>query len=166
VILGEDWAPAAPIIQVLAISGIFRAMGQVPYWLFLSKGFAGRQFRFYLVAQPLIILGIIAGLPFGAIGVSVGLSVGYGLFWILQMLWASRATETPTLGLIGSALLIVGTVGLPVAAIGLVSSAFIASPLLAMGLGLLGSAVYIAVTLFVVPTYRRQLRVAWKLVRR
>lgn len=166
VVLGADWVATAPIIQVLAVSGIFRAMGQVPYWLFLSKGYAGRQFRFYLVAQPLIIVGIIAGLPFGVLGVATGISIGYGLFWIAQMWWAARATDTSTGRLIGSALMIVATIALPIAAIGWGIDALIASPLLAAVLGVTACIIYSVAILLIVPAYRTQLRVAWRLIRK
>lgn len=166
VVLGETWLPAAPVLQVLAISGVFRAMGQVPYWLFLSKGHAGRQFRFYLVAQPVIIVGILVGLPFGLIGVAWGVSAGYAIFWIAQMLWAARATDTPTGGLILSALGIVLSVGVPIAGIGLLVTSLLGQPIVVIIVGLAASAVYLAVLVFAVPTYRSQVREVLTLVRR
>lgn len=166
VVLGPQWQPSAPIIQALALSGVFRAMGQVPYWLFLAKGFAGKQFRFYLVAQPLVIVGILLGLPHGPVGVGIGLSTGYGLFWIAQMWWAARATDTPTLGLVRSALIIVATIGLPVAAIGFAAQLVSASSLAAVLSGVGASAVYVAAILWVVPANRAQLRVAWRLIKK
>lgn len=166
VVLGEAWVPSAPVLQVLAISGIFRAMGQVPYWLFLAKGHAGRQFRFYLVAQPVIIVGILVGLPFGLLGVAWGVSAGYAVFWIAQMLWAARATDTPTGGLILSALAIVLSMGVPVAGIGLLVTSFVDGAILAIVIGLAASAVYLAVLLFAVPIYRSQVREVLTLVRK
>ncbi|MBZ4486836.1 lipopolysaccharide biosynthesis protein [Microbacterium sp. cx-55] len=166
IVLGPSWMPVAPILQVLAVSGVFRAMGQIPYWLFLSKGHAGKQFRFYLVAQPIIVVGIVAGLPFGVLGVATGVSVGYGLFWIAQMLWAARATETPTGGLILSALAIVGVFGVPVVLIGTLVSALIPDALLAAGAGVAGCLLFVAIALAVIPPYRRQLRDARGLMRK
>lgn len=166
VVLGEAWIASAPVLQVLAISGVFRAMGQVPYWLFLSKGHAGRQFRFYLVAQPVIVVGILAGLAFGLLGVAWGVSAGYAVFWIAQMLWAARATDTPTGRLIVSALAIVFSMGFPVAGIGLLVTSMVGAPVVAILIGLAACAVYLGVLLFAVPIYRSQVREVLTVVRK
>ena len=166
VILGDRWLPAAPILQALAISGIFRAMGQVPYWIFLAKGLAGKQFRFYLVAQPLIVVAIVCGLPWGPVGVAIGCSIGYVIFWFLQMWWAGRSASMRTAGLIASGLSLAVLISVPVAGIGLAASALVPGSVPSLLVGFGAIVVYGAALMLVVPRYRDHIRVVLKLLRK
>lgn len=160
VVLGPEWVAATHIVQILAVSAIFRVMGQVPYWLFVSRGEAGSQFRFYLVAQPVIFVGIIVGLPFGPIGVATGLTVGYALFWVLQMWWASRVVGVAGLRLALAAFTIVLTFAVPIAAIGVLATELMGRGpgSLLVGFPLVGA--YAVLVMAVVPAFRGHLATA------
>lgn len=116
VVLGEKWAPAGPILSILAISGVFRSLVQVVYWVYMSQGLAGAQLRFYLIAQPLLVGVIACGVPFGPIGVAVAVSIGYVLFWIASLAWVSRVTKMELGVLYGDALRALICVAIPMSA--------------------------------------------------
>lgn len=165
-VLGKEWLGAAPLIQALAVSGVFRAMGQVPYWLFVSRGYAGAQFRFYMVAQPVIILCIFAGLPYGPLGVAIGVSVGYALFWCAQMFWAQRKCGIETGGLALSALKIVVLICAPVAALSFFVGNFIDGAVLAILGGSSAAILYGLVIVFAVPGFRTETLAAVRLAKK
>jgi PST family polysaccharide transporter len=73
VIFGPEWDPAVPIIQVLAIAGALQAIYEpstIP--LVLGLGHAKLNLRYAWLRTVVSIVGIVAGLPFGPLGVAVG----------------------------------------------------------------------------------------------
>ncbi|MBF4463514.1 MULTISPECIES: lipopolysaccharide biosynthesis protein [unclassified Rathayibacter] len=154
ILLGDKWLPVVPILQALAVSGIFRAMGQVPYWIFVALGLTGKQLRLYLVTQPIIIIAILVGVPWGGVGVAIGSSVGYLLFWFLQMWWAGRSSPISTGPLILSGLGLVGILAVPTMGIGLLVSAFVTEPFTAVAIGVGATALYAAAIVAAIPPYR------------
>src|SRR5699024_2890377 len=76
IIFGDQWSAMIPVFQALCVGGVFKALNQVNFWMFLSTDNTGAQFRLALWAQPLIVLCMAMGLSFGAVGVAIGHSVG------------------------------------------------------------------------------------------
>jgi O-antigen/teichoic acid export membrane protein len=75
IIFGPQWGPAIPIIQVLAIAGALQAIYQPSTTpLVLGLGHAKLQLRYAWFRTVVSIVGIVAGLPFGPLGVAVGYS--------------------------------------------------------------------------------------------
>jgi O-antigen/teichoic acid export membrane protein len=73
VLFGPDWDPAVPIVQVLAIAGALQAVYQpstAP--LVLGLGHAALNLRYALLTTAMTTIGIVAGVPFGPLGVAVG----------------------------------------------------------------------------------------------
>ena len=54
-LFGPKWSGVAPIFAALAIGGIFRGIGQISYWMYLSRGRADAQLKLYLVTRPIMI---------------------------------------------------------------------------------------------------------------
>ena len=159
VLLGERWMSVVPILQALAVSGIFRAMGQVPYWIFVSLGLTGKQFTIYLISQPVVVVAILIGVPWGGLGVAIGSSIGYLLFWFIQMWWAGRSSPIRTGPLIVSGLGIALALGVPAAGIGLIVTALISESVPALLIACVAVALYTAAIVTVVPTYRAQITI-------
>ncbi|NKS18705.1 oligosaccharide flippase family protein [Rhodococcus hoagii] len=136
VVFGGAWDPMVPIFQALAVGGVFRALNQVTFWVFLAKGATGAQFRFYLVSQPLIVVSMLAGLPWGAVGVAVGHSVGYCMNWMISYWWCGRATGTPLGKLFVAGLKSIALFAAPVGLIGLAAVSVVTNPAVAIGVGL------------------------------
>lgn len=98
-LLGPSWSDAGPLVSVLAIGGVFRALVQICYWIYTSRGLAREQLRYFSVAQPLVTVVMLLGLPWGPMGVAIGHSVAFACYWVVSILWATRAA-----GLAASAL--------------------------------------------------------------
>lgn len=154
-VFGDTWDLMVPIFQALTVGGIFRALNQVTFWVFLAKGATGAQFRFYLVSQPLIILSMLAGLPWGAVGVAVGHSVGYGVNWILSYWWCGRVTGTEMGTLFLAGLKSIFLFSVPVGVIGQVAALTISDRIAAIGVGLVSMVVY-ALVLWVTSEFARE----------
>lgn len=154
-LLGERWMAAVPIIRLLALGATFKLLGQVPYWIFTTHGRTHDQFRTFLIGQPVIVLAIVAGLPFGGQGVALGSSIGYVLFWMLQMRAAGRATDTPVRPFVvnglATTLLVAGPIALIPIACDLLLPTMTALPVSAV---LSGG--YMAALVALSPTRRRQ----------
>ncbi len=89
VIFGPQWAPAVPIVQVLAIAGALQAIYQpstAPFVLALGR--AKLILRYAWLTTLVSAAGIVAGLPFGPLGVAVGYTAATGLLipveWLLR----------------------------------------------------------------------------------
>ncbi len=141
-VFGTQWAPMIPIFQALTVGGAFRALNQVTFWAFLAKGATAAQFRFYLVSQPLIVVCMLAGLPWGALGVAVGHSVGYGVNWALSYWWCGRVTETDMHELFVAGTKCLGMFAVPPGLFGVISTMFVPDDLASIGVGLAVTAGY------------------------
>ncbi len=64
----EKWLPAVPYFQILCIAGIFYPLHIYNSNVFMVKGRSDIFLRLTLVKQVLLVLGVIAGLPFGVLG--------------------------------------------------------------------------------------------------
>ena len=92
VLFGPEWTAVAPVLAILALGGVFRSLMQVCFWIYTSLGLTRAQLKFYLSAQPILIAAVLIGLPWGIVGVAVGHSVGFGIYWILSLWWVGRVS--------------------------------------------------------------------------
>ena len=92
VLFGPDWTAVAPVLAILALGGIFRSLMQVCFWIYTSLGLTRAQLKFYLAAQPILIAAVLIGLPWGILGVAVGHSIGFLVYWILSLWWVGRVS--------------------------------------------------------------------------
>jgi PST family polysaccharide transporter len=166
VLFGPTWAEVAPIFAILAVGGIFRSIQQIAYWTYLAKGKTAAQLRMILVTRPIMILIIVAGVPWGPIGVAVGHSVAYFLFWIVSMVHVGRVTGVDSGRLMRNALRPVLLVCAPA---GLVAWAVTLIPLpnwASFLAGLAAAALFMALIALIVPSVRNDAKVLVRLVRR
>ena len=92
VLFGPRWAGVAPLFALLAVGGVFRAVSQICYWIYLARGRPGAQFRLYLVLRPIMIVIILAGLPWGPAGVAAAVSVAFAVDWLASVWHVGRTT--------------------------------------------------------------------------
>ncbi|MEV6768608.1 lipopolysaccharide biosynthesis protein [Nocardia sp. NPDC051030] len=93
-VFGSAWAPAIPIVQVLAMAGALQAVYQpsaIP--VMLGLGHARLQLRYAALCTVVSIGGIVAGLPFGPFGVAVGYSAATVLLVPVEWLVRKRLLE-------------------------------------------------------------------------
>jgi O-antigen/teichoic acid export membrane protein len=145
VLFGPRWHAVAPILAVLSVGGVFRSIEQISYWIFLARGKTGAQFRLYLVTRPILIAMILAGLPWGAVGVAVGCSVGFFLYWAVSLWWCGRATGLDSRPLFVNGLRAVFGVSAPAGLAAFLASLLASAPIARLGLGLLGGCAYLVV---------------------
>lgn len=137
-LLGPNWAFTGQILGILAVGSVFRSIQQIAYWMFMTQGLAGAQLKLYLVGQPIIIVCLLGGLAWGPIGVAVGSTIGWALFWLLALLWVGRASQLDVRGLMIDPLRVVGLVGAPAGVAALCVALFV--PLSPIWLVLIGLA--------------------------
>jgi O-antigen/teichoic acid export membrane protein len=113
VLFGERWAAVAPIFAVLAVGGVFRAIAQISYWMYLSLGLTGAQLRLFMVMGPIMVVIMLAGVPFGPVGVAAGSTIAYALNWAVTLWRVGVVSGVPTAPLFANALRIVGVISLP-----------------------------------------------------
>lgn len=90
-ILGEEWLDAVPVIAILAITGARQSITTLNSPTMLGFGRADWHMRFVICAAIFQISGMVAGMPFGILGVAVGytvveLSMTPVVFWIQRRL--------------------------------------------------------------------------------
>src|SRR3954447_13475135 len=136
VLFGPGWSEVAPIFAVLAIGGIFRGIGQISYWMYLSRGRSGAQLKLYLVARPIMIGIMIAGLPWGPVGVAIGHSIGFFLYWIVSLWMAGRCVRTSTRPLFRQATRALLLISVPAGALAYLGSVVVQPTVASLCLGL------------------------------
>ena len=81
ILLGPKWAPAGPLLCIFAVRGIAHIVERTLGWLHVAAGRSDRWTRWGLVSAALQLLALVAGLPFGPIGVAAAYTiVTFGLF--------------------------------------------------------------------------------------
>lgn len=92
VFLGPQWGAAVPVFQLLAPSVFAFKMINPFGWFMQATGRAARSLYLGLILAPIVILGYIAGLPYGATGVAAGFSIGLVLLVVPLIYAATRDT--------------------------------------------------------------------------
>jgi PST family polysaccharide transporter len=155
VLFGPEWKQVAPIFTLLAIGGIFRSVQQIAYWIYLSAGETAAQLKLILWTRPVMIGMILAGLPWGPIGVAIGHSVAYFLFWLVSLVHVGRLVNVDTKPLLANArrsiLLVCGPAGL----VAFLGTLVPAAPVLQVLTGTALAGLYLAATVVLVPVVRQ-----------
>ena len=87
-LLGPAWLAAVPIVSALAIATAFAPLSISSYWLFVSQDRAGEQLGYVGIKTVIAFAALLAGLPWGALGVAQS----YAAFGILvhgSSLWGA-----------------------------------------------------------------------------
>lgn len=166
VLFGERWAGVAPIFAILAIGGVFRAIAQISYWMYLSLGLTGAQLRMFLAVRPIMVVVMLAGVPWGPIGVAAGQTLAYSLHWAVSLWRVGVVSGIPTAPLFANALRIVGVVSVPCGAASWAATLIDVAPVLQLLIGLGFAAVYAVLAALLVPFVRRDLAIILTFARR
>ena len=87
VVLGSQWTGVSPIFMCLAASAPALVVCDTTGWLFVTQGRTNDMLKWTSIGVPLTVAGIVAGLPWGPIGVAISYStttllvVAPLLFW-------------------------------------------------------------------------------------
>lgn len=160
IVLGPQWTQAAQIFAALGVAALIQPIANTTGWLFISQGRTDDMFRYGLVASTIIVTAIVAGLPWGAVGVAAV----YALTWVtiitpMLFYWVGRKgpvrardfyiTVAPAFG---SALAVLGALFL------FRRSVVIVSPLKGLVASFGIACVVALIFLYAVPAGRRALR--------
>ena len=91
-LFGPKWSEAARIFLLLAPTIFVFALINPAGWLLVALGLVGRSLRVALVLAPVVIVGCVIGLPYGAAGVALGFSSAMILWAIPHLLWCFHGT--------------------------------------------------------------------------
>lgn len=75
VMLGPQWADTGRIFAVLGIIGLLEPVSLSVGWLLISQGRTRRVFHWGIIDSSLSLISIVAGLPWGALGVAIAYSL-------------------------------------------------------------------------------------------
>ncbi|MBK9102894.1 MAG: hypothetical protein IPM90_15780, partial [Austwickia sp.] len=165
ILLGDQWHDAAPLVSVLAISGVFKALTMVFYQVYVSRGQTHELFMLYLKTRPVMLAVILAGLPWGPLGLSIGHLVAHLAFWVYSLVLVGKITRLPVREVAGESARAVAVVSLPAGAVAYGVTTLVANPWLAFLAGGLASLAWIAAAVVAAPTVRRDVRLLWESLR-
>jgi O-antigen/teichoic acid export membrane protein len=154
VLFGHKWHQVAPIFALLSIGGVFRSISQISYWIYLSRGKTGAQLKLYLVTRPIMIGIILAGLPWGPVGVAIGCSIAYFLYWVASLWHVGRATGIDSRPLFRNAARSLIMVCTPCGGFAFLGTLIVKPPLAQLAVGGALAAAYIAIMIAVSPIIR------------
>jgi PST family polysaccharide transporter len=166
VLFGPRWSDVAPVFAVLAIGGVFRSVSQIAYWVYLARGVPGAQFRMSLVMAPVMVGLILAGLPWGAVGVATGHSVAYFVMWLVTLAHVGRAARVASWPLFTQALRTLCLVSVPAGVAASLGSALAGPAVLQLASGVAAAAVAVGLMHLAVPSLRRDTAVLLRFARR
>ena len=117
--------------------------------MFLSRGRADAQLKLNLVAMPIMVGIMIAGLPWGPVGVAIGHSIGFFLYWIVSLWTAGRCVRTSVRPLFTQATRSLLLISVPAGGLAYIGSVLVQPAAASLCLGVALGVGYLAlVTLF------------------
>lgn len=159
VLLGAEWKPVAPFLQLLAIAAMLRAAGYATYWVALSRGFTNVSFYVNLASAPLFAACILLGSLLGPLGVAMGFVVATAGGLAISLIWYSKAAAAPGGKLFRNIVVtIIGTVPAIAASWAVATFPTANTPWLSLLCGVLAFAAVFSLTIVAVPLYRREAR--------
>ncbi len=94
-VYGEKWAGAAAPMTWLAVVGPFIMLEILAGSVLGARNWLGREIPVQIAQLIIVVLGVIAGLPYGLVGVAVGASLA-NIYGALHMSWlAARCLSLP-----------------------------------------------------------------------
>jgi PST family polysaccharide transporter len=86
IVLGPQWREVGLLLVILGVIGMVQPIANTTGWLFITQGRTKEMFRLAMVGGPITIVSIIAGLPWGAVGVATSYVTGQ-LLMINVLYW-------------------------------------------------------------------------------
>jgi PST family polysaccharide transporter len=89
VLLGAKWREVTPILLALGPSIAIYALLHPLGWFLYSLGLVRRSLFVSLAILPLVTIGYVAGLPFGATGVAAGFTIALAVWVVPHLFWCT-----------------------------------------------------------------------------
>ncbi|WP_028050852.1 lipopolysaccharide biosynthesis protein [Cellulomonas sp. URHD0024] len=155
VVLGKQWTEVAPMFAILALGGLFRSISQIAYWAYLATAHTAALFRLQLWTQPVMVVLIVGGVPWGGVGVAVGGLVANIFYWIASLVAVGRSTGVGVGALFSTAATAVLGVALPAGLAAWGAAHLVDGPLAQIAAGLLAAVLAVLVVGALTPPVRR-----------
>lgn len=85
-VLGTKWVFASDMLRAFTPVLLLQPLGSTFGWLWISQGRTREQFRWNIPKTALLVVGMLAGLPWGGVGVAAGTSIAMiVMFWPLNL---------------------------------------------------------------------------------
>jgi O-antigen/teichoic acid export membrane protein len=112
-VLGEQWHAAAPVLFLLGFSFLLQPLFNAMGWLFVSQGRMRAMVTFHGIGTVLRISAVVLGLPWGAQGVAIAISVRAALEVPLVLWIGTRHGPVRTMDIVRAMAfpLVLGAVG-------------------------------------------------------
>jgi O-antigen/teichoic acid export membrane protein len=94
IVLGPQWVEAGWIFAILGVAGLVQPTCSTTGWLFITQNRTRHMFQWGFVSSTIIITSIVAGLPWGARGVSFSYSLAF-IFVVAPLLFWFVGREGP-----------------------------------------------------------------------
>lgn len=166
VLLGPQWSAAVPLLSILAVGGAFRAIAQISNWMYVAVGGAARFLRLQIVSQLGIVVFMLVGVIWGPVGVAVGHSVGFAIYWLVTLTWTGRELHVDVRPLLRDGFRIFLLLGIPLLLIGFSASALPLAAFLQCLVAVGGAALWLAVVFVSSSRVRGELSAVRRLRRR
>lgn len=88
--MGEKWAYAGTLLSVIAVRGVVHILERTLGWLHVAAGRADRWRRWGLISTICQLVAVGCGLPFGAMGVAISLTVVTYVLFIPTLAYAGQ----------------------------------------------------------------------------
>lgn len=164
--LGSRWEAVSPLLQLLAIAGIFQTLSYVGYWVYLARNLTGALLRYTIVTSVIKVVCVAVGSIWGVVGVAAGYALAPAIAWPLSLAWLSRRTSLPIRALTVGALRILAVVSAAAGAAAWTDSLMVAqSSALRLAVGTLAALVASALIGLAVPIVRRDLTSVMEAIR-
>ena len=92
VVIGSQWTDASRIFQVLAVTAFIQPVSSTAGIVLLSLGRSGRLLKFGIFNSSFIVLGFVAGLKWGAVGVAAGYAIASYVILLPGLWYCFRGT--------------------------------------------------------------------------
>jgi PST family polysaccharide transporter len=95
VVLGDQWIPVIPLVQILAPLGALQSITATPGQIFLATGRAALRLWWSVIYSTLILASFFAGLPWGILGVASAYTIVMVPIAVVAFWLALRLVELP-----------------------------------------------------------------------
>lgn len=85
-LFGPKWLEAAPILAALGVTALVQPANNSTGWLYVSQGRTRDLFRWGFIGTPLQVAAIVAGLPWGPMGVAISYAA-VNVLVITPLIW-------------------------------------------------------------------------------
>ena len=87
IVLGPQWADASIIFALLGIAGLIQPVAGTTGWLFITQNRTRHMFQWGVIGSGIIVLSIVAGISWGAVGVAASYAFTFILVIAPLLFW-------------------------------------------------------------------------------